>query len=62
MTRLFIGSLANYTILELVIVKDDLKNELEAERLMIIGGKSSNHSGRDLRFRFLFLPFFFPFD
>ena len=46
MIRLFIGSLANHTVLELVIVKDDLKNELEVERLMIFGGKSSNHSGQ----------------
>ena len=31
-TRLFIRSLANHIVLELVIVKDDWKNELEVER------------------------------
>ena len=38
MKRLFIGRLANHTVLELVIDKDDLKNEFKVERIMIIGG------------------------
>ena len=46
MLRLFIGSLANPTVVELVIVKDDLKNELEVERVMVIREKSSNHNGQ----------------
>ena len=46
MLRLFIGSLANPTVVELVIVKDDLKNELEVEHEMVIREKSSNHNGQ----------------
>ena len=38
MICLFIGRLANHTVLELVIDKDDLQNELQVEQIMFIGG------------------------